>query len=374
MDLSTVGIIYTGESDTMLKELTSMRAIAAVPVGGRYRQIDFPLSSLVSSGVRHVGVIVQRNYQSLMDHLGSGREWDLHGKRSGLVILPPFLTHDNVGVYAGFLDALRSNMHFLRKSKERYAVVTDTHMLYTCNFDEMVRQHAESGMDITLLYTRDPGVLRNGAGRYLELDENGRVLQMEIHPGIPHYPNTFMEAFVIRRELLINLVDSAVARGMHHLTRDLLLNGLRDGSLKMGSYECPGKVWRLDSIPAYYEANMDMLIPTVRKQLFYGNTAVLTKLRDEMPTRFIEGAKVTNSMIADGCVIEGTVENSILFRGVRVQKGAVVRNCIVMQDAIIMRKAELDGCILDKQVTVLDNTRLIGAKKYPIVIAKDTTI
>jgi len=369
-----LGIIYTGESDSQLRELTSLRAVAAVPMAGRYRMIDFPLSSMVSSGIRNVGVIMQRNYQSLMDHLGSGREWDLHGKRSGLVILPPFMTRDNVGVYTGFLDALKSNLQYLRRSKERYAVVTDTRMLYTANFDEMVHAHSESGADITLLYTKDAGVRRNGSGRYLDIAENGRVKNLETDPIIPHFPNTYMEAFVIRRELLIDLVDRAVARGLHHLVRELLMDGLKDGSLRIGTYECPGKVWNIDSVQAYFDCNMDMLDPDVRKDLFYGNTAVLTKLRDEMPTRYLGEGRAVNSLVADGCVIEGTVENSILFRGVKVEKGAKVKDCIVMQDGIIMRKAELENCILDKQTTVLDNTRLIGARNYPVVIAKDATV
>lgn len=374
MDYSMLGIIYTGESDAQLKELTSLRSVAAVPVAGRYRMIDFSLSSMVSSGIRNVGVIMQRNYQSLMDHLGSGREWDLHGKRSGLVILPPFMTRDNVGVYTGYLDALKSNLQFLRRSKERYAVVTDTRILYTANFDEIVHTHAESGADITLLYSKDAGIRRNGSGRYLDIAENGRVRNLETDPIIPHFPNTYMEAFVIRREMLIDLVDRAVARGQHHLVRELLMDGLKDGSLRIGSYECPGKVWNIDSVQAYFDCNMDMLDSTVRKNLFYGDTAVMTKLRDEMPTRYLGEGKAVNSLVADGCVIEGTVENSILFRGVKVEKGAKIKDCIIMQDGIIMRKAELQNCILDKQTTVLDNTRLIGARNYPVVIAKDATV
>ncbi len=374
MDLSMLGIIYTGEADSQLRELTSMRAVAAVPVAGRYRLIDFALSSMVSSGIRNVGVILQRNYSSLMEHLGSGREWDLHGKRGGLTLLPPFMTRDNVGVYGGLLDALRSNMNYLRRSNERYAVVTDTHMLYTADFDSMVHAHAESGADITLLYTRESDVRRNGTGRYINVSANGRVTDIEANPSIPHYPNTYMEAFVIRRELLIDLVSRAVAHGQHHLVREALMEGLKDGSLKIGAWECPGKVWNIDSVPAYFNCNMDMLSAETRRGLFYGDTAVLTRLRDEMPARYLDGGLAVNSLVADGCVIEGKVENSILFRGVRVEKGAEIKGCVVMEDGIIMKKAVLENCILDKQVTVLENTRLTGARNYPVVIAKDATV
>ncbi len=371
---NVMGLIYTGEKDAQLREMTSTRAVAAVPFAGRYRMIDFPLSNMVESGIRNVGVIMQRNYNSLMDHLGSGREWDLHGKRSGLVLLPPFMTRDNVGVYSGFLDAIRSNLHFLRRSKERYIVVTDSHIIYSAPFDEMVIRHEQSGADTTLLFSRYPGVRRNAEGRYIRMDETGLVTDMEIDPTIPHYENAYLDAFCMRRELLIDLVDRAVAHGQYHLTRDVLLGGIYDKSLVVRGFECPGKVWKIDSVSAYYDCSMSLLDASTRQQLFTPERPVRTKLRDEMPTRHLKNAVVKNSLIADGCVIDGTVENSILFRGVRVEKGAHVKNSIVMQDSAIGAEAELDYCILDKQVTIREGTRLIGPKSYPIVMAKNLIV
>ena len=340
---SIMGIIYTGERDEQLKELTAERAVAAVPFAGRYRLIDFPLSSMVDSGIRNVGVITQKNYSSLMDHLGSGREWDLHGKRAGLVFLPPFLTKDNVGVYSGFLDALHANLHYLRHSKERYVVSTDTHMLFAARFDALADFHEKSGADITLLYTKDPGARRAGRGRYIQVEEDGRVSALEIDPTIARLPNIYLETMCIRRELLISLVDEAVSQGHYHLTRDLLMHA-------------------------------EMLNRETRAGLFPADRPVLTKLRDEMPSRYIEGAKVTHSLIADGCVVEGTVENSILFRGVHIEKGAVVRDSIIMQDGLVKSGAELQYCILDKQATVLEGTKLLAPKSYPIVVAKNLTV
>ena len=369
-----MGIIYTGERDAQLRELTAMRAVAAVPICGRYRLIDFPLSSMVDSGIRNVGVIAQKNYNSLMDHLGSGREWDLHGKRAGLVLLPPFLTQDNVGVYSGFLDALRSNLHYLRRSKERYVISTDTHMLFSAQFDAMAAAHEASGADITLMYTRDPGTRRNGSGRYLQVDEEGKVTGLEVDPSIPRLPYTYLEAFCVRRELLIDLVDRAVSRGQYHLTRDLLMNGIYEGTLNVRGFENPGRAWQLDSVQAYFDCSMELLNRETREALFPKDRPVLTKLRDEMPSRYMTGAQVKNSLIADGCIVEGTVENSILFRGVRVEKGAVVRDSIVMQDGLIKANAELQHCILDKQATIREGTRLLGPRSYPIVIAKDLTV
>ena len=369
-----MGLIYTGESDTRLRELTTHRAIAAVPMLSRYRLIDFPLSSMVNSGIRNVGIIMQRNYRSLLDHLGSGKEWDLHGKRSGLTILPPFLTKDSVGVYEGFLDALRSNLPYLRSCTEKYIVLTNSFMLYQADFEDMVEEHEKSGADITLMYTKEKGVRRSGQGKYCEVQPNGRVTQIEVDPMISRFENTMMEVFCLRRELLLSLIDLSTSRGHYHFTRQLLQAGVNDGSLKVNGYECKSRVWAIDSVEAYYQCNMDLLDSANRASIFPEDKPVLTKLRDEMPTRYLPGSKVSNSLIADGCVIEGTVENCVLFRSVRVGKDASIRNCIVMQDGRIGSLAEVSFCIMDKQSAVLESTRLIGAANYPVMITKNRTV
>jgi len=371
---SIMGILYTGERDEQLRELTVSRAVAAVPLAARYRLIDFPLSCMVASGIRNVGVIAQRNYNSLMDHLGSGREWDLHGKRSGLVMLPPFLTKESAGVYSGFLDALHSNLHYLRRSKERYVVCTDTHMLYSARYDDMVAAHEASGADITLMYSRDPQARRNGFGRYLQVDGENRVTDLEIDPTIPRLPCTYVESFCIRRELLIHLVDQAISRSQYHFFRDLLIAAIRENTLDIRGFEIPGRVWPLDSVQAYFNCSMDLLNSDTRKALFPEDRPVLTKLRDEMPTKYVSGCQVKNSLIADGCIVEGTVENSILFRGVRVEKGAVVKNSIIMQDGYVHKDAELLHCILDKQTTVQEGQTIIGPRSYPVVVAKNQIV
>ena len=369
-----MGLIYTGDNGERLGELTALRAVAALPVGARYRVIDFVISSLVSSGARNVGVIMQKNYHSRIDHLGSGKEWDLHGKRQGLVILPPYQSPDNIGVYSGLMDAIRSNLVFLRRSNERYVVVTESSILYVADFDEMLAEHERTGADITLMYSTERGLRRNGLGHYLRLDRDGRVRELELNPMIPTFENTYMDAFLMRRELLIELADRAVARAQYHFTRELLLQALKDESLKIYGWRNTRPAWRLDSVQAYFDCSQDLLKGEVRQQLFRPERPIWTKMRDEMPTRYAPGAQVRNSLLADGCVIEGTVENSVIFRGVHVRKGAVVRNAVVMQDGYIMENARVEGCILDKQVTVRDGVTLCAPKTYPVVIAKDTIV
>lgn len=373
MKKDIVGLIYTGERVDELQELTRYRAAAALPMVGRYRLIDFTMASMIHSGIKNIGIIMQKNYHSLLDHLGSGREWNLHGKRSGLTILPPYMARDNVGLYEGLLDALHTNMAFLRRSVERYIAVSDSNVLYQADFSDVVRQHLQTKADITLLYTKDRNVRRNGRGRYLQV-ENQQVTKIEFDPTIPHFENTYVGAFIVRRELLVDMVDRAVASGQHHFSRDMLAQMVSEGIYRVGAYECEGRVWVVDSIASYYQSNMDFLNDAFRAQAFRDDKPVWTKLRDEMPARYGAEAMVSNTLVADGCLIEGTVENSILFRGVVVKPGAVIRNSIIMQDAVISRNAEVENCILDKQTTLRDNVRLIAPRSYPLVVAKNLTI
>jgi len=369
-----MGIIYTGDRDNQMKELTADRAVAAVPICGRYRIIDFPLSAMVDSGIRNVGVITQKNYNSLMDHLGSGKEWDLHGKNEGLHILPPFLTRENVGVYTGLLDAIRSNSNYLERSKQTTLVLSGSDIIYNARLDEAIHFHLDTDASVTLLYTKDPSMKRNELGTYLHLDESGNVVDMEIQPTTPSYDNSYMKVLIIKRELMLNLVDKAVAHGLHDLDRDLLMKMVREGQYKVNAFEYKGECWRIDSVQSFFRFNMDILDPEKRKGIFQDDLPVYTKVRDEMPTYYGENAKVVNTLMADGCQIEGTVENSVLSRGGRIAPDAHVKNCIVMQDGQIHSGAYIENCILDKQSVIKRNAKLIGPDAYPIVIGKNVVI
>ena len=369
-----MGIIYTGDKDNRLRELTAVRAIAALPVAARFRVIDFLVSSMVNAGIRNVGVITQRNYHSLMDHLGSGREWDLHGKNEGLHILPPFLTRENVGVYNGLLEALRSNTNYLLRSKQEHVIISGSNIIYNARLDDLIRYHMDSGAEVTLLYTKDPSMRRDEFGTYLTVDPDGLVTDMEVEPTHPTLENCYMKVMIIKRELLRNFVDRAVAHGLHDMDRDLLLPLIRDKQAKINACEYKGLCWQIDSVQSYFRFNLDILDPEKRKGLFRDDLPVYTKVRDEMPTRYGDEANVINSLLADGCQIEGTVENSILFRGVKVAPGAYVKNCIIMQDGQIHSDAHIENCILDKQAVIKRSAKLIGPEAYPIVIAKNVVI
>jgi glucose-1-phosphate adenylyltransferase len=369
-----MGLIYTGENDARLRELTVTRAIAAMPVAGRYRVIDFLVSSMVNGGMKNIGVITQKNYHSLMDHLGSGKEWDLHGKHNGLHILPPFLTRENVGLYPGLLDALRSNNNFLIRSKQETLVLSNSNIIYNARLDELVQYYRDTNADITLLYTKDPSMKRDEYGTYLAIDKSGNVTDMEVLPTHPGYDNIFMQVLVIKRELLRDLVDKAVSHGLHSMDKDIILRLVQDKSAKINAYEYKGKCWQIDSVQSYFKFNMDILDPEMRKGLFRDELPVFTKVRDEMPACYGDNATVINSLVADGCQIDGIVENSVLFRGVKIAPEAHVKNCIIMQDGQVHEGAYIENCILDKQAVIKRNARLIGPDAYPIVIGKDVVI
>ncbi len=374
-----MGIVYTSKDDLTLRELTSQRAVAAIPVAGRYRIIDFTLSNLVNSGVRNVGVIAQKNYHSLMDHIGSGKEWDLHTRNNGLFILPPFLTRENGGEYSGVVEALRSNFDYLRRSQQKFAILTNSDSIMNTSFEPMIRQHIESGADITLMYKKvgmtdlDFSRHSNNSHTFIDVDEENIVRDMEVNPNAASFDNLFIEVMLVKRTLLIHLIDQAMAHGAKSLEEDVLRPFIRSGALKVMAYRMDGYYRRIETIQSYFNFNLDLLNYDVRKELF-GTTPVYTKTRDDVPAIYREGAQVKNSLVADGCIIEGSVENSILFRGVRVARGANLKNCIIMQDSYIEGFVELENVILDKAVTVRSHGRLIGQRQYPIVIGKNVTL
>ena len=369
-----MGVIYTGEKDSFLRELTLMRAIAALPVAGRYRVIDFLVSGMVNSGIRNVGVIMQKNYHSLMDHLGSGKEWDLHGKNDGLYILPPFLTRENVGVYSGSLDALHSNMSYLRRSRQEYVLFCNSLIIFNPKFNGVFEEYAKGGCEAVMMYTDDPAMQRPEYGTYMDVDKDGMVVDVEIDPTKPRYANTSLEVMLISKQLLMDLTDRGAAHGYHDLMRDVIQRMIRDAGLKVRGYKYNDLCYRMDSIQSYFNFNMDTLNPEVRHRLFPEDRPIYTKVRDELPARYLDEAKVVNSMVADGGIIDGTVEHSVLFRGVHVDKGATVKNCIIMQDSRIEEGAYLENCVLDKQARIKKDGRLIGPKSYPIVISKNMVI
>ena len=370
MTNNAFGLIYTGEANARLRELTFSRSVAAVPFGGRYRVIDFLLSDMVNTGISNVGLITQRNYHSLMDHLGSGKEWDLHRKRDGLFILPPFVTKDNTGMYRGTVDAIRSVLGYVRRSTQKYVILTGSHTLYNTTYDAMLRQHIETGAEITIMYNVEREF--NRADQFddlrLTMDETCRVTDLSLDPYFPTSSFRGCDAYIMEKERLEYLVEEAASHGEYDFMRDVLVKNV--DKCRIYGWRYDGYVARLDSVSTFYKHNMELLDPAIRMDLFNPRTPIYTKVKDEVPAKYTDTGRVRNSIVADGCIIEGEVENSVLFRGVVVGKGAVIKNSIVMQGTVIEDKAAVINAITDKDVTISKNRTITGSPDFPVYISK----
>ena len=368
------GLIVSGERTTRLKDLTLSRSTAAVPFGGRYRIIDFILSNMVNAGLTSVGLITEKNYHSLMDHLGSGKEWDLHRKREGLFILPPFMTKDNSGVFHGAIDAIRSVIGYVRRTAEDYVILAWPRVAINMDLVAMMERHLTTGADITILYAEDGSLQPEEQSQDLRLimDEKGRVTEMELDAYRPRSVNRSCDVMILKKELLEYLVEEAYARGEYDFHRDILLKKYR--TLNIMGYKHEGFLARVESIESYFAGSMALLNPDVQADLFNPQHPIYTKVKDEVAARYSVSAQVKNALVADGCVIEGQVENCILFRGVHVKPGARVFNSIIMQGAELGENTFLDHVILDKGVKILPGRTLQGYDSFPIVIRKNQTV
>ncbi|MBB3114398.1 glucose-1-phosphate adenylyltransferase [Paenibacillus phyllosphaerae] len=366
MSRNMLGVINLIHESDELEALTASRCPASVPFGARYRLIDFTLSSMVNSGISKVAVFAHTKYRSLMDHLGSGRHWDLHHRQSSLFVLPP-VTDDVNEVRRGDLFHFYQNRDYFTRSSHDYVIVTRSHMVCNINLDHVLEEHIATGADITVICKRQ-SELYGGMARKVMTDGAGRVTGMQDHFGRLNSDLISMEMYVMRKELLLELVDTSLAQGQDHLVRHAIMSRL--DTLLVRSYQYTGYLGVVNTIESYYQNNMQLLRPEVWKSLFFEPGPIFTKVKDEPPARYCEGAKTSNSLIANGTIIEGTVINSIIFRGVHVRKGAVIRNSIVMQNGIIGENCNLDRVILDKDVRIEASRELRGADAVPFVAGK----
>lgn len=372
-----LGIIFPNSYDSLMPELANERLMASIPFASRYRMIDFVLSSMVNSGIDNVSLIVRNNYLSLLDHLGSGREWDLTRKNGGLNIVPPF-SQKTSKVYGGRVDALIGIAGFLKRQKEEYVVMSDAHLAVNFDFRALIKEHIASGADVTVAYHREElsstsleaFSSEDGLCYTLKI-EDGRVRKIKINEDGEGLYNVSMNMYVLRREYLIELIAEAYVKGNFYFERDILLPQL--DKINVHAYEFTGYVAGFHDLASYFKESMALLDEKNLNALF-GGASIYTKVRDDNPTRYKEGAKVKNIMAADGCIIEGEAENCILFRGVKIGKGAKVKNCILMQDTKIEDGARIEYIVTDKNVTITENTSLKGTESFPIYVGKNQMV
>ena len=373
---NAIGIIFPNSYDNLVPELAGDRLMASIPFAGRYRIIDFLLSSLANCGISNIAIVVRENYHSLMDHLGSGRAWDLLRKNGGLSIFPPY-AEKNMKVYSGRVEALESILPYLRSKKEKYVIMMDANIAVDFDFNAMLAEHIESGADVTVAYTEQeiPAELiragSHGDMYYtLKLDE-GRVRRIFMNSEMCGKQNLSMNIYIMDREALIDKIHAAFVRGYSYFERDILAPRLEKYNIR--GYKYDGYYARICGLKSYFDENMKLLDDENLNALFTGGQ-IYTKIRDDNPTRYINGCKTKNNLVADGCVIEGDVENCVLFRGVKIAKGAKIRNSVLMQDTVVKAGARLDYVVTDKNVTIEVGQELKGTDTQPFYVAKGHTV
>ncbi len=367
MRTSAVAGLIFANSDDKLKKLTANRSMASVPFGARYRIVDFALSNLVNTGVTSVGIITRENYRSLMDHVGNGISWDLDRKNGGVYFIPPYYKR-GVKRFAGTVSAIAGSADYIEKCGADYIVLYDSHIIANIDLSAALRQHKANEADITVVYHN--GILpeKSDEKMILSLGADSRV------EGITFSEESQKVSFgvgvsIINKDLLLKLALDADEDGLTSFAREVIAQ--KTNELKIYGFEHKEYVAVMDNTATYYEASMALLDSKIRGQLFNKKRPILTKVRDGMPTRYGIDASVKNCLVGDDCIIEGTVKNSILFRGARVGKGAVVENCILMQETVVKDGAEICNVIADKNAKIDQNIVLKGTKERLCFIDKN---
>ncbi|MGH4051675.1 MAG: glucose-1-phosphate adenylyltransferase subunit GlgD [Clostridium sp.] len=364
-----IGILMLNEQEDNIKSLTKSRPIASIPIGGRYRIIDFVLSNMVNSGIHNVGIFTNTKTRSLVDHLGSGQPWDLDRKINGLFLFN--LTSERAQLRD--IDVLSKNIEYIYRTKQEYVIISSSYMLCNIDYNEAAKYHQESGSDITILYKKT----NTGKKHYvncstLYINEENKILSIGKNIGAEDQLNISMEMFIMKKTTLIDIINKCVQTGSHNSIKEAIYDDVAE--LNVNAYEFKGYLQCVNSIKNYYKTSMDMLNGKVTKELFFNGGLIYTKSKDEAPTKYFNGAKVNNSLIANGCMLKGTIEKSVISRRVIVEQSAEVKNCIIFQNCIIKKGCKLTNVILDKNTILEENTVLEGDEEFPVVIEKKSIV
>jgi len=369
---SFLGVITNTKSEELLEQLTQYRCMSAVPFGGRYRLIDFALSNLVNSGVRCVGVITSHKYRALLDHLGAGKEWGLDRKSDGLFYLPSASPGILRKTFKIDLQDFYVNLDFLENCSQDYVIISGNNMICNMDYEKAACFHRETGADITVCYHEEKVFTPEQQNlTYLELAEDGRVVSVNNIPNRLGNNKISMESLIMKRKLLLRIIELAFSSGIWDLT-DILQNNIEQ--LKIYAFEHKGYLGIINSLSGYFKHSMDLLQKEIWQELFFGHRPIYSKSKDNPPTKYGREAEVSSSLVAAGCSVRGKVEHSIIFRGVTVEKGAVVKNSIVMPKSVIKENVYLENVILDKEVFIRKGAVIKGERGHPIIIGKKTVI
>ena len=370
--MNVMGIIFA--NDGSLGDLTNKRTMASLPFGGRYRQVDFALSNLTCAGIHRVGIVTRHSYQSLMNHIGSGEEWGLELEEGGMEFLTPYAM-STYHSYRGKLEVLYSAMSFLNYGPDdEYVIMADSAILCNIDLNSVLNSHIASGKDITVVTKTGIANGKKQLDLAIKLGKDGDIADMAVDYVAPADYLASMDLFVLSKGLLKTLVSECIARNLYHMDRDLVLGSWQAGKVTIHVYQFPGLAMFNENIEEYFRNSLSLLDSSVRHDLFYYNHPVYTKVRDRVPSYYGENSSIGNCIVADGCVLDGNVSASVLFRQVTVKEGCKIDSCLIMNDTVVGENCELKYVILDKDVTVRPGTKMIGTPANPIIIKRGETV
>lgn len=355
-------------SNENIGAISEHRNVASLPFGGRYRLIDFILSSLVNASVPNVGVIARNNYNSLVDHLGWGKDWDLNRKNGGLKILTPYAS--SASTKQNRFETLNSIKPYISSMLPDYCIIADSNIISNIDLTAVYKSHLDKDADITIVCHKGTPTLGDTE---VFCDAKGRINDVLYSTEDKNYESKLItKIYILKKDLLLNLIDKAITYDWSDFNRDIVAKGL--DQYKMYVYNQEEYCTVVNNLQVYYRANMDLLNVEIRNELFKSNKRILTKIKDSVPILYGEFCSVKNSLIADGCKIDGTVENCIIFRDVHIKRGAVIKNSIIMQGTAVDHDANMSYVILDKNIAVTKGRVLNGSENFPFVISKGVTV
>ena len=370
--MNVTGIIFA--NDGTVSRLTEKRTMASLPFGGRYRQVDFALSTLSCAGIHRIGIVTRHSYQSLMNHVGSGEEWGLAMEEGGLEYLTPF-SSSKVSDYRGKLESLYSAMTFLEYgTDDELLVMIDSAILSNIDLNKVIASHVESGRDITLVTKAGIANGNRTLDLALKLDDRGEVSDMVVDYAAPADYQASMDIFVVNKGWLVGQVKAHIARNLYHMDRDLVLGLWQKKELTINVFPFDGLAMYNESVEEYFANSLSLTDKAVREDLFGRNHPIYTKVRDRVPTFYGENCRIENCTVADGCMLGGTARNCVLFRQVTLYPGAEIENCVIMNDTVIGEGAQLKYVVLDKDVVVRPGAKLMGTPTAPIIITRGEVV
>lgn len=367
--MRAIGIVLAGGNSSRMKELSNKRAVAAMPIAGGFRSIDFVLSNMSNSHIQKVAVFTQYNAKSLNEHLNSSKWWDFGRKQGGLYVFTPTTTPSNSYWYRGTADAIAQNIDFLKLSHEPYVVIASGDGVYKLDYGKVLEYHIEKKADITMVVKKldDKEDLKRFG--LVSMSPEGRITEIDEKPIETNLTTASIGVYVIRRRLLIELIEKAAEEDRHDFVKDILVrykNLKRIYGYKLDTY------WsNISTVNSYYKTNMDFLDKDIRNYFFKEYPDIYSKVDDLPPAKYNYGANVKNSLVASGCIINGMVENSVLFKKVYIGNNSVIKNSIILNNTYIGDNAYIENCIVESNGTIKANTRHVGEESEPKIVIEN---